>query len=62
MNQLRDYGAIVTPHIDNVNTHWNVNLGVGRAAKALICVGLFSIILFVSGACVFAALLRAFPG
>ncbi len=62
MSQIQDYSAMLTPHVDSANTHWNVNLGVGRASKALICVSLFSIILFVSGACVFAALLRAFPG
>jgi hypothetical protein len=59
MNRIHDYSGMTAPHVDNVHAHWN--LGVGRAGKALICVSLFSIIVFVSGACVFAALLRAFP-
>lgn len=62
MNRITDYNAMITSHVDNASTHMSLGTGVGRAGKALICVSLFSIILFVSGACVFAALLRAFPG
>ena len=60
MNRMHDYSGMIAPHVDKAHAHWNV--GAGRAGKALICVSLFSIIVFVSGACVFAALLRAFPG
>ncbi len=61
MHRIQEYSGALLPHMDTANTHWAGNPGAGRAGKALICVSLFSVIVFVSLACVLAALLRAFP-
>jgi hypothetical protein len=62
MNRIQDYSGMIVRQVDTANTHWSENLGVSRAGKAIICVSLFSVIIFVSLACCVAVLLRAFPG
>jgi|GEM_PF-6139129 len=61
MNRIQDYSAMIVPRVDTANTQRRENLGVGRAGKAIICVGLFSCIVFISLALCIASLLRAFP-
>ena len=61
MNRIQDFDAVTIPNENLDGPHWIENRGAGRGLKALICVSLFSVILFVSVVCCVAALLRAFP-
>jgi hypothetical protein len=60
MNLIKKYGAMLLPHADTADMHWREDPAIGWAAKAIICVSLFSVVLFITLACCLAALVRAF--
>jgi hypothetical protein len=60
MNLIKKYGAMLLPRADTADVHWREDPAISRASKAIICVSLFSVIVFVSLACCLAALFRAF--